>query len=193
MSHLAARLIADAFADSDEGVNSILGEMTGVLFTGDALPDESISVYNELDHGWVSRGMVPDVDDSSTTVAFPMIVVRCDGVQYESGVPTIQSSGAHTIGGTVSLSAQLILRDNETVNAAVAGLYILRAMRGVITRYDDPDNLSDRTVEGIQLTMCTSISQGKLDAKLGETLVSPGALLLSYDFIETVPLPLSLH
>lgn len=192
MSHLGTRLIADAFADADEGVNSIVQEMTSVLHDGDPLPDAEITVYDDTRDGWVARGMTPMVDMG---IDFPCIVVSTMGVDYESGVPAIQSTDARTVEGTLRVMAQLILQDVETGGGVAAGMYWLRAMRGVIARFDDPEHYDSLVHQfgGIALQLCASISQGKVAAPLGDTLISPGAFMLTYPILETVPLPLSLH
>lgn len=193
MSHLGTRLLADRFADSDEGVNSIIQETP--LHNDDPMPDTTVSVYNDTQHGWVSRGMIPLEADTSASVSFPMIVVTTQSVEYDSAIPTVESTDARTVRGTLRVIAQLVLRENDTADAAIAGLYLIRAMRGVVARFDDPVNydIAAKRACGIQLVMCTSVSQGRVDAKLGDTLVSCAALMLSYDFLETVPLPISLH
>lgn len=192
MSHLGTRLIAQAFADPDEGVNSIVQELASVLHGTDPLPDASITVYDDTRHGWVARGMTPTGDMG---IDFPCIVVMTMGVDYDSGVAAIQSTGARTVNGTLRVAAQLILQDPETSDAVTAAMYWLRAMRGVIARFDDPKHYDAEAHQfgGIALQPCTSISQGKLDAPPGDTLISPGAFMLTYPILETVPLPMSLH
>jgi hypothetical protein len=85
--------------------------------------------------------------------------------------------------------AQLLLRDSDADDVVAGGMYLLRAMRGVIARFDDPASEAARTALGIQLEPATSITQAKIEAPLGENITSPGALLITYPFIETVPLP----
>lgn len=189
MSHLGTRLLADRFADSDEGVNSIVQELATVLYGSDALPADEVTVYDDTRHLWVAQDIAPDDDPE---IEYPLIRLVTMNVQYESGIPAVHSSGARTVNGEISVMVQLLLKDpNDSVLGD--GMYWLRAMRGVVVRLDDPTNEAARTFGGIQLRPATSIAQGKPEPPKGSTLVSPGALLLTYPFIETVPLPLSLH
>lgn len=192
MSHLGTRLLADRFADADEGVNAVIAAMNPVLHDGDPSPDEAIAIYSDTRDSWVARGLSPTADDP--VITFPMIRVLTLGVEYDSGIPQSDSSGTFVISGTLRIVAQPILQDDDTARATAAGMYILRAMRNVVIRWDDPNNLGSRSVGGIRLwpaLQTGGVTQAKIDAPLGDTLVSPGALFLTYRFEETVLLPLA--
>lgn len=187
MSHLGTRLLSERMADDDEGVNVIAQEVP--LHGTDAAPPE-VTIYDDTQDDWVMRGMVPLIDQG---IEFPCIRLMTLGVEYEAGVAQ-EGTDVRFVAGTLRVGVQLILRDDdETRDAAIAGMYLLRAIRGVISRFDDPANQSAREFGGIRLDPSLSISQGKMEGQLGETLVSPGAFIVTYPFLETVPLPLSLH
>lgn len=188
MSHLGVRLLADRFADEDEGVNAITQELAAVLHGGDPLPPD-VSIYSDTRDAWVMLGIAPTEDMG---VEFPCIRLRTLGVDYTGGVCQLQSTGAVTRSGTLRVVAELLFRAADTEAAAVAGMYLLRSMGSVIARFDDPASESYRTFGGIQLAPSTACTQGTPDAKAGDDLVCPGALLITYPFTETVSLPLSL-
>lgn len=188
MSHLGVRLLATRFADASEGVNAIVQELSVALHDGDPLPPD-VAVYNDTRDAWVMLGIAPDDDP---LVVFPCIRLRTLGVDYTAGVCQQWSTGAYTRSGTLRVVAELLFRAIDTEAAAVAGMYLLRAMGGVIARFDDPSSEAYRTFGGIQLQPSVAITQGTPEAKAGDSLVCPGALLITYPFIETVPLPLSL-
>lgn len=190
MSHMGTRLLALRFEDADEGLDSIVQEMTGVLQGGDPLPGGSTSIYDDTRHGWVAQGTAPSDDP---LITYPLVRLMTMGVDYTAGVADVQSTGARTVSGTLRVMVQLILQGDDLDGLTAEGMYRLRAMRGVIARFDDPTNKDARSFGGVELRPSTSIAQAKVDAPLGDTLVSPGAFLITYPFIETVPLPLSLH
>lgn len=192
MSHLGTRLLALRFEDADEGIDSIIQEMTGVLQGGDALPVGATSIYDDTRHGWVAQSQGP-VPSDDPVITFPLVRLKTMGVDYTAGVADVQSTGARTVSGTLRVMVQLILQGDDLDGLTAEGMYRLRAMRGVIARIDDPTNDTARTFGGVQLRPSTSIAQAQVDAPLGDTLISPGAFLITYPFIETVPLPLSLH
>jgi hypothetical protein len=191
MSHLGTRLLADRFADPDEGLNSLVQEMTEVVYPGDALPDTPVTIYDDTRHPLVCNVMAPLGDLSDDDVQYPCIRLITLGVDSPS-TATEQSTGAVTVKPTLRIAAQLLLRDSEDARAS-DGMYLLRAMRGVLYRFDDPANEAARTACGTRLYPSISCSQGKIDAPLGDNITSPGTLILTFPVEETVPLPLSLH
>lgn len=189
MSHLGTRLVALAFDDEDEGIDAVVEQLvsSGCLHGNDAGPSPGITIYDDTRHGWVARGVAPSEDQG---IDFPCVRVMTMSVSYASGTPASQPTSARTVSGTLQVVAQLLLREQDTEDAASVGMYLLRAMRGVIAVFDHPQNYNDRVIGGIRLEPASSITQSKIDAPLGETIVSPGAFLITYPFTESVPLGL---
>jgi hypothetical protein len=127
--------LADRFADADEGVNSIVQEMTGVLHDGDPLPsDASPCTTTRATDGWRAARR-PCRSGSS----FP----ASDCGRWASTTNrACRKSPRHArdVSGTLRVAVQLILQESDTADAAAIGMYLLRAMRGVIARFDDPSN-----------------------------------------------------
>jgi hypothetical protein len=183
MSHVSVRLLADRFADAEHGVNAIAAHVP--RFTGDEIPPE-VAIYDETRHGWVARGQVPRED---VLITFPCFILFLQSIVYESGIPADTDTGARIVKGTATIVAQLLVRDVDTEMAAAMGMYLLRAGRGVLVRFDDPQLTPDpdREACAMRLFPATSVQQGQLKAPAEDTVVSPGALVITYPFIETVP------
>lgn len=181
MSHVGVRLLATQLADATNGVNA-MAALVPRLGTDAAPP--TLTIYNETQHGWVARGQVPK---PQTGVVFPCVIVYAQAVQYDSGVPDTQDV-ARTIEGTLTVVCQLLLTESHTETAVQDGMYLLRALRGAVLWLDDPNNDTLRTGAHTQLRPSMSVQQGQLDAPVGDTIVSGGALVIQYPFIETTPL-----
>jgi hypothetical protein len=183
VSHVAARIVANWLQDATYGVNAIaaLVPRDGT----DAAPP-AVHVYNETQHGWVARNQVPK--PVGTTIQFPAVIVFLQNARYDSGVPDSQSTGARTVDATVQLAVQLIHQDSATEDAVIAGMYILRAIRNSLLQLDDPARDDARTLTGIQLNPSQSVMQGQLDAPVGDSTLSLGALVVQYPTTEITAL-----
>lgn len=187
MSHVAVRMLADRLADPDEGVNAMAAFVP--RFDGAELPPE-VTIYDETRTGWVAKGTIPRGEDGDEErISFPCVIVFLQQGSHESGVAR-DSAGGRYVQGTLSIIAQLVMHEVDTELAASHGMYLLRAIRGVILRYDDPEvtSLDDRTACGTTLYPATSVSQGQIKAFNEDHVVSPGAIVVTQPFYETVPL-----
>lgn len=188
MSHLGTRLVADALASTVYGIDMVLAKLAegACLHGGDPSPAAGITVYDDTRDGWVARGMAPSTDIDGVT--YPCVRVMTLGVDYTSGTPDTQSTDARTVSGTLQVALQVLLVENDTEDAAKAGMYYLRAIRGVIACFDHPETYADRITCGVRLAPATAIRQAQIKSDLGDTIVSPGAFIISYPFTETVPI-----
>jgi hypothetical protein len=186
VSHVAVRMLADRLADADEGVNAISAFVP--RFTGDEVPPE-VTIYDATRTGWVARGKVPKGEDGDEEqISFPCVVVFLQQGNYESGVARDASGGRYTQ-GVVTLIAQLIMHEADTELAASHGMYLLRAIRGVVLRYGDPEATTNtqRTECGTMLMPVTATSIGGVNAFNEDHVVSPGAVFVTQPILETAP------
>jgi hypothetical protein len=185
MSHVIVRMLADRFADTNEGIDAVAA--TVPRFDGDEIPPE-VTVYDETRTGWVARRKAPREGDADPEIEYPCVVVYLQSASMSAGVPELESTGARVVTGTATVVAQLLMDDVDTEQAIKSGQYLLRAMRGVVHRFDDPSNQDDRTACYTEVGAADSIQQSNVTAFVEDSICSPGALLLSYPFKETVPL-----
>lgn len=188
MSHLGTRLFANRLADPDEGLDSIVQELAAVLHDGDPLPDVSVTIYDDTREPWVQRKMAPTIDMG---IVYPCVRVVTLGVDYND-TATERPSGARTRSGTLKIAVQLLLNGANESDPST-GMYLIRALGGVLARFDDPASEEDREACGIRLEPSSASAQAAPDWPLGDNVVSPGTLMISFPIIETLPLPLSLH
>lgn len=189
MSHIAVRILANRLADPDEGINAVVG-MDLPIDEGDSAPGD-VRVYSELDRnqGWVARRKVPQPDsETSKRIEWPCVVVYMVSLSDAGGVAQSLSTGARATEGSVTLAAQVLMRNSDTECVATLGMYLLRALRGVVHRFNDPAVLAERTALGTQLLLATAMQQGGVQAFSEDSVYSPGAILVTYSFVETVPL-----
>jgi hypothetical protein len=190
VSHASVRILAIRLDSTAEGVNAVALQSDMPRFDDGLNPDAAppnVFVYDETRHPFVARRVMPKRDVGA--VNYPCIIVFLQAIQYDSYVPKVQSTGARTIEGRATIVAQLLLNDSETELAVCDGMYLLRAMRGAIILFDQPGNEDERTAVGVRLSPCESIVQALIEAPEGDSILSPGSLVLTYPFIETVPLP----
>lgn len=184
MSNIVTRLFADHLKDPDYGVAAIVGMMGPLLYPGDALPDvSSLTIADETRDAWV-KTLAPDEDPAITYPAIRVVTVDLSEV---AGVADQQSTGARTLTPTVRIAAQLILRDSET-SALSDAMYLLRALRASWAVWDDPRLLETKTQYGVSILPTLSRSTGRLDTPLGSNMVSPGAVMGTIPYLETLPL-----
>lgn len=188
MSHLGTRLLADALASTDYGIDAVLAKLAegGCLHGSDPAPTGSVSVYDDTRDGWVARGLAPE--QNTEGVSYPCVRVMTLGVDYSSGTPATESTNARTIRGTLQVALQLLLVENDTEDASRDGMYLLRAIRGVIACFDHHETYAARVACGLRLEPATGIRQGNISAPVGDTIMSPGGFVISYPFTEEVPI-----
>jgi hypothetical protein len=181
------RMLAERLDDPDEGINAVLLGSDLPIDDGDDLPG-TVRVYNELDHPFVARRKIQQPEDETVgKVEFPCVVVYMDTLGDPAGVASDSSDG-RWIQGVVPIMAVLLMQDADTHLGVRQGMYLLRAMRGVVHRFNNPAALEARTRCGTQLLLATSIQQGNVAAFNEDTVMSPGALRVVYTYLETVPL-----
>lgn len=183
MSHLATRLFAERFKDADVGIPAVVPLLRNVLYGADALPPDAVTIYDDTRDLRICS-TIAELPESG--VLYPCIRFITVGVDYADSNPVQQADGTWTTSGTLQLAAQLLLRAQEKRNAASDGMYLLRAMRGVALFFNASPS-EERSACGITLLPSMGIRQGKVDSVLGDTLVSPGALLIAAPFVESVP------
>jgi hypothetical protein len=187
VSHVAVRLLADRFADAEEGIDQVSAQVP--RFVGDEVPP-TVAVYDETRHPWVSRGAIPrGTDGDEEQISFPCIIIFKQNAAYDPGIARDHSGGRFST-GRVTVAVQVLLQDVETANAATLGMYLLRAARGVVFRFEEPGLTTDddRTACYTRILAADSIQEGQLKAFVDDFTVSPGALLITYPFTESVPL-----
>lgn len=187
MSHIAVRILANRLDDPDEGINAVLLGSDLPIDDGDELPG-TVRVYNELDHGWVGRRKIQQPEDETIgKVEFPCVLVYMDPLNDPAGIAADGEDGRF-INGTVPLLAVILIQNADTEVGVQHGMYLLRALRGVVHRFNDPAVLAERTRCGTQLLIATSMQQGNVTAFNEDTVMSPGAIRITYLYAETVPL-----
>jgi hypothetical protein len=183
VSHLGTRLFADRFKDADVGLAAVVPLLASVLHGRDALPPPTVTVYDDTRDLRICS-TIADLPERG--VSYPCIRFLTVGVDYADTNPTQDASGAWMTSGTLQLGAQLLLRDDDNRNAATDGMYLLRAMRNVALFFNAAPT-DERSACGITLLPTMNIRQGKIDTVLGDALVSPGSLLITAPFFESVP------
>lgn len=187
MSHIGVRMLAERLDDPDEGINAVLLGSDLPIDDGDEVPG-TVRVYNELDHPFVARRKIQQPEDETIAkVEFPCVVVFKDTLGDPAGVAK-DSSDARYTEGSVPIFAVLLMQEADTHIGVRHGMYLLRAMRGVVHRFNDPAVLAERTRCGTQLMLATSVQEGNVTAFNEDTVMSPGALRIVYTYLETVPL-----
>lgn len=187
MSHIAVRMLAERLDDPDEGINAVVMATDFPIDEGDELPG-TVRVYNELDHPSVGRKRVQQPeDDTIGKVEYPCVIVYMDNLTDPGGIAADGSDGRFIEGG-VPLVVVLLMRNADTHIGVRHGMYLLRALRGVIHRFNDPAVLGARTRLGTQLRLATTMQQGNVTAFNEDTVMSPGAIRVAYVYVETVPL-----
>jgi len=178
MSHVAVRLVADWLADPIYGINSVAESVP--KFSGDTIP--AVTIYDETRDARVAQQQYPRDGQ------YPAVLVFLSSAKYDTGVPDSQDTGARTIGATVQVVAHLVLQNSETDEATTHGMYLLRALYNSLLLLDDPARDAQRTALGVRLAPSSSISQGQIDAPVGDNLVSAGACVVTYDTTEVTVL-----
>lgn len=186
MSHLATRLFADRFADAAAGLPAFVPLLRSVLHGKDALPDLPQKIFDDTRDPKVCS-MVAPLPDSG--MPYPCVRVITVSVDYTDANPLQDESGTWFTSGTAQIAAQIIMRERDAATAATAGMYLLRAMRGV-AMYFNVAPVEERTACGITLLPTMGIRQGQVSAPLGDKIVSPGALLITAPFTESLPFSL---
>lgn len=179
MSHLGTRLIADRLASPTDGIAAFVALLTPVLDVGDVLPTQTVTVVDDTRHD-VFAGLP---DDST---AYPLVRVLTTSVDYQPIRPS--AADQWVLEGTLSVAVQLLLREGDEAQSAADGMYLLQAMRGALIALSQADATPDRTRPGVQLQPHATLRQGQVDAPVGDLLVSPGSYLLTYPFVESIPL-----
>ena len=181
MSHLAARIVADHLADAVEGVNAIAALVP--RDGADPLPP-TVSVYDETRHGWVAHDLVPQKDAAGSEISFPFVAVSVQGANYAGGIPTATAEGAQLEDGdSVTVGVKLVLRDTDTEVAAVAAMYLMRAIRNSLLVLDAPDHQATRTRCGVRLEQSNRVTQGRVLSPAEDVLSDP-VLLITYPLSE---------
>lgn len=188
MSNIVTRLFADQLRHPDYGVAAIVGMMGPILYPGDGLPDVSnLLIADETRDAWVMNGMAPSDDP---LITYPLIRVMALDQSESGGVPQMQSTGAETDAPTVRVAAQVIMRSTSK-SALSDAMYLLRAVRAVVALWDHPEFLPARTKCGVSIYPSVSRSTGQIKAPLGDNMIAPGAVLVTFPYLETVPFTLS--
>lgn len=187
MSHIAVRMLADRLDDPEEGINAVLDSVP--IVDGDKSAPE-VRIYNETQHGWVARRKFPPPSDAPLTdVEYPCIIVFKVDLSDVAGIAGNESTGGRSTIGTVRVAAQLIMRNVDTEESVTAAMYLLRALRWVVHRYNAPSELANRTLVDTQLDAATSIAESGVQAFEDDSVLSPGGVVITYPYKESVPLP----
>ena len=183
MSHVAVRLLADRLAHDSEGINAVSAHVP--RFDGDEVPAD-VTVYDELRHPWVARRQVPRADSE---IDFPCAIVFMQTLDDPAGVAAEGVEGAYGT-ATVTLCIQVVMQDPETDGLVRSGAYIMRAIRGVLKRFDHPSLTTDpeREACGTRLLPSLGMRSGQVTAFVDDTTYTPGCVFATYPILETVPI-----
>jgi hypothetical protein len=153
------RLVKAALADVTYGINAMLAALT--LDGSDTRPANP-TVYTDVDHKWVARRKVDDVDTAAIT--FPALAVfqfaplRCVDVEVRTIVRDAD----------VQIAFAYVVRKQDSAAAVRDALYFNRALLRWFKWFEANDQTSSfRTKNGVTLRLLQELTQDDVDEDWG--------------------------
>lgn len=177
------RIVADWLAGTTAGSTSVAGMLALSDFPKDAadsLPDNPTH-YDSTRNGFAARGVFP----KDGSVAYPCVVVGYAAMRWD-GEPATHTGNAQLEPGEVQVAVTVAHRLQDSDEGVEDVGYLVRAVKGSLTRLNRPERMAERTRNGFQLLACQNISAEPIKAEDDDKLIGT-QLLLTYSTHETTP------
>lgn len=185
MSHIGVRILSNWLAGTTQaayGVNILAADVPRLV--GHSAPP-AVSIYDETQHDWLAQREVPDADDATAGITFPLIAVVLDRGDFDAGRGKVYDS-AVVANGQLRIITQIFLRGADTATQLVSSMYLARALRGSLITFDNAVQ-ADRTLCYTTLQASLAISQSTPKPEL-EDLVCVASIGVTYPVWESTPL-----
>jgi hypothetical protein len=153
-------LCAAAAADATIGVNAMIDALT--MNAGHVRPSH-VTIYNSVDHGWVSRRMVAE---DGGNVSFPALAILVAEPIKLDEVQTVVRDGHFPVGFAY------LQKLSDSAKGNRDALYTSRAVLRFLTRFADNAAVAARHANGIQIVCPEDTKQPPVSEAWGGALVT---------------------
>lgn len=177
------RIVADWLNGTTSGSTSVAATLDLDDFPKDAADSfpADPTHYDATRHGFAARGVFPR--DGSVT--YPCVVVGFAGMRYEKEAEK-STENAKLEEGEAQVAVTVAHRLQDSDEGVEDVGYLVRAVKGSLTRFHKADGFTARTRNGFRLLACTSLTLSPVRAEDDDKLIGT-QLLLTYTTHETTP------
>lgn len=183
MSHPGVKIVSAWLEDVTNGVNACAAAVPRI--SGHSAPP-TLTVYDEIDDAWVRRGLAADDEDTIASIAFPCVVVRKVGANWNAGMGLSYETGRAAV-GTVQIACSIIQHNPDSVDAGRDLMYLLRGLRASLCLLDNaPQTSRDEASTTVFLWPSTAMQETTMPDERGDK-VTAAALVVTYPVWESTP------
>lgn len=183
MSHPAVKIVATWLADVTSGLDACAAAVPRL--SGHEAPP-SLGIYNEIDHAWVARGLLPDTADATASITYPLAMVRFNGGTWEGGMGT-PYDGGRMQEGQIQIVVEIYQQNTDTADGVQDGMYLMRGLRASLGLLDNaPQTSRDEANTTVVIHPSVGMQQVKMKPERGDKVIAD-ALVITYPVFESTP------